>query len=140
MKIEARKKGFTLIELMIVIAIVAILVALALPSYTAYVRQTNRGEAKQLLMNWANVQEIWRSNNSTYADETAITVPTHDNYTFSVSGVSAAGYTLTADPTGDQAKDKDRGKACDPLTLDQFGTKGPQYDVGGTPTTFCWSK
>ena len=51
MKHQTSKNGFTLIELMVVIGIVAILVALAMPSYSNYVRKANRGEAQQLLMN-----------------------------------------------------------------------------------------
>jgi len=129
MKYRANRKGFTLIELMIVIAIVAILVALALPSYTSYIRKAKRGDAQQLLMNWANMQEIWRANNTAYADENDIAVPTLDDYTFTVTGESATIYVLTADATGDQVYDKARNQLCDPLTLDQSGAKGPVY---------CW--
>ena len=73
MQKHLNKRGFTLVELMIVVAVVAILVALALPSYSRYVRKANRGEAQQLLMNWANNQEIWRANDSDYASD--VTVP-----------------------------------------------------------------
>ncbi len=125
MKHQANKKGFTLIELMITIGIVAILVALALPSYTQYIRKANRGEAQQLLLNWANNQEIWRASNTTYADENDIAVPSHDYYDFTVTGESATAFTLTADPTGNQANDKERGVTCDPLTLDQSNAKTP---------------
>jgi len=52
------KKGFTIIELMIVLVIVAILLAIAYPSYIKYVRKANRGDAQQLLMNWSINQEI----------------------------------------------------------------------------------
>ncbi len=69
------KSGFTVIELMIVLMIVAILVALAYPSYVDYVRKARRGEAQQLLMNWSINQEIWRSNNPTYADLDACHCP-----------------------------------------------------------------
>ena len=140
MKDKAERKGFTLVELMIVIAIVAILVALALPSYSAYVRKAKRGEAQKLLMNWANVQEIWRANNPTYADNKAapdgIPLPPNTNYyEYSLESVpSASAYTLIATPINDQAKDKDRGKSCNQLSLNQSGTKGPQY--GGV--TYCW--
>jgi len=134
MKVTNGRNGFTLIELMIVIAIVAILVALALPSYTSYVRKAKRGEAEQTLMNWANLQEIWRANNPTYADEDDIAVPTHDYYTFSVSGTSASAYLLTAVATGDQVNDKDRSKDCSTLTLDQSGAKTPI--ISGV--TYCW--
>ena len=125
MKHQASKKGFTLIELMIVIGIVAILVALALPSYTQYVRKANRGEAQQLLLNWANNQEIWRASNPEYADKDQIVVPSHDKYTFTIADESATAFILTATPDGDQDKDKEKGVPCDPLNLDQSNGKTP---------------
>ena len=148
MKYETNTKGFTIVELMIVVAIVAILVALALPSYQQFVRKANRGEAQQLLMNYANNQEIWRANDSDYATSAEIIPPTHDKYTFyrratgntcaNDNTLSATNYSLVACPIGDQANDTDRGKPCTPLSLDQSNTKGPKYDVSGTLTTFCW--
>jgi type IV pilus assembly protein PilE len=140
MKHKASKKGFTLVELMIAVGIVAILVALALPSYTQYIRKANRGEAQQLLMNWANNQEIWRANNTEYALVGELPVPTHDRYDFTLADQSATAYTLiaTANTTGDQDDDKEAGRSCTPLTLNQSNTKGPQYTVSGTLTTFCW--
>jgi type IV pilus assembly protein PilE len=135
MKHKASKKGFTLVELMIVVAIVAILVALALPSYARYIRKANRGEAQQLLMNWANNQEIWRANDTEYAFEGDLPYPTHDRYTFAMpDDPTATTYTLVATAFGDQLKDTERGIPCSPLTLDQSNTKGPKD--GGT--TFCW--
>lgn len=138
MKYIASKKGFTLVELMIAVAVVAILVALAIPSYTQYIRKANRGEAQQLLMNWANNQEIWRANNTEYATVAQLPAPTHDRYNFTLTARSATAFTLTATATGDQLKDKERGKSCTPLWLNQSNTKGPQYTVSGTATTFCW--
>jgi type IV pilus assembly protein PilE len=140
MKRQASKKGFTLVELMIVVGIVAILVALALPNYTRYVRKANRGEAQQLLMNWANNQEIWRANNTEYATKAQLPVPQHDRYTFDMPvDPTATTFNLTATPDNDQAKDEERGELCGaeankPLSLNQSGTKGPQY--GGV--TYCW--
>jgi type IV pilus assembly protein PilE len=129
MKHETNSKGFTLIELMIVIAIVAILVALAIPSYTQYIRKANRGESQQLLMNWANNQEIWRAGHTLYADPDDIAAPVNADYkyTFAVSNVSATTFTLTATPkTGtDQVNDKEHGTPCSALTLDQSNTKSP---------------
>lgn len=138
MKNKVSVKGFSIVELMIVVVIVAVLVALALPSYQAYIRKANRGDAQQLLLNWANNQEIWRASNTTYAGTGDIAAPTHDKYTFTISNITATSYTLTADPIDEQAKDMDKGKSCDPLTLDQSNIKGPQYDVSGTAITFCW--
>ena len=135
MKRKENSKGFTLIELMIVVGIVAILVALALPSYTSYVRKANRGEAQQLLLNWANNQEIWRANDTDYATPGEIAVPTHTKYTFykrltlgtcaADAAVSGTQYSLVACPSGDQANDKNRGVDCNPLTLDQSNNKTP---------------
>lgn len=136
--LKRSEPGFTLVELMIVVGIVGLLVALALPNYKQFIRKANRGEAQKLMMNYANVQEIWRSNHSTYDDGTNIGVPTHDKYTFTVAGTSATAYLITAVPTGDQAYDKDKGRSCDPLTLNQAATKGPQHSVSGTLISFCW--
>jgi type IV pilus assembly protein PilE len=134
MKDKRRTNGFTIIELMIVVGVVAILVTLALPSYQDSIRKARRAEAEQLLLNWASLQEIWRANNPTYDDGTNISVPTHDDYTFTVSGTSSSTFTLTADPDTEQSKDKDRGQLCDPLTLNQSGNKSPV--VSGV--TYCW--
>ena len=102
------KNGFTLIEVVIVVAIVALLVALAIPSFTDYIGKGRRAEAQQLLMNWANNQEIWRANNATYADSADMPVPTHDYFTFTVANVTATTYTVTATATtnGKQCKDR----------------------------------
>jgi type IV pilus assembly protein PilE len=113
-------------ELMIVIAIIAILVSLAYPSYSKYIRKSKRGEAQQLLMNWAVNQEIWRSNNVQYATVAQLPAPTLDNYTFTLPARSAVAYTLRAAASADQAKDAARdGTSCTPLTLDQSGAKLP---------------
>lgn len=126
MNTDIKRKAFSLIELMIVIAIVAILVALAVPSYTQYVRKANRSEALELLLNWSNNQEIWRAAHTTYADgTTALGVPSHGKYAFAVSGTSATAYLLTATAQGNQASDKDKGASCAVLTLNQSNTKWP---------------
>lgn len=130
MKHQTNRNGFSLIELMVVVAIVAILVALALPSYTHYVRKANRTEAQELLLNWANNQELWRATHATYADNTtALGVPTHDKYTFTVSGTTAQNYVLTATATGTQAKDKEKGDSCEVMSLNQSNAK---------TLTKCW--
>ena len=118
--------GFTVIELMIVLVIVAVLLALAYPSYIQYARKAKRGDAQQILMNWAVNQEIWRSNNPAYAGDADIPVPNSDHYSFSASNISATTYTLTAtalggsDQNNDTAKD---GTSCSSMILDQNGQK-----------------
>jgi len=105
--------------------IVAILVSLAYPSYTQYVRKSKRGEAQQLLMNWSINQEIWRSNNAQYATSAQLPFPNNDNYDFDFSvNPTAIAYTLRATATDDQVNDKARdGTYCLALTLDQSGVK-----------------
>ena len=136
MKTNRKKRsGFTIIELMIVIVIVALLVALAYPSYVNYVRKAKRGEAQQLLLNWAINQEIWRSNNTSYTDTL---VPLHDNYDFSAPNFGTTSFELQASAkTGnDQLKDKARdGTPCSTLNLNSDGRK---YSGGDPDILVCW--
>jgi len=118
-----------MMELMITLVIVAILVAIAYPSYVQYVRKSKRGEAQQLLMNWSINQEIWRSNNTTYAGTGDLAAPTNDNYDFGfLVNPTATVYTLraTAKVGNDQLNDKAKdGTTCSPLTLSHQGVKLP---------------
>jgi len=128
MKILSGKRilGFTLIELMVVIAILAILVGLAYPSYVDYVRKSKRAEAQQLLMNWSINQEIWRSNNPQYATTAQLPSPGHTYYDFSIPTRTGVAYTLRAAAKDDQVNDKAKdGTGCSPLTINQSGQKSP---------------
>lgn len=124
-----RARGLTMIELMIVLVVIAVLVALAYPSYIDYVRKARRGEAQQLLLNWAINQEIFRSNNASYAADSNVNLPkpAHDYYAFSTPTVpTASAYTLRALASGDQANDKTRdGTPCTTLEINQAGAKTP---------------
>jgi type IV pilus assembly protein PilE len=122
-----RIKGFTIIELMIVLIIIAILVAVAYPSFIQYARKAKRGEAQQLLLNWAINQEIYRSNNPTYAGVGDLPAPTNDYYSFGTDGdPTATAYILQADAGGDQANDRAKdGSSCEVLSLNQNGVKQP---------------
>jgi type IV pilus assembly protein PilE len=146
MKTLQRKRilGFTIIELMIVLMIVAILLALAYPSYVQYARKAKRGEAQQLLMNWAVNQEIYRSNHTTYATEgdAQLPKPVHQDghYVFwahatigtaatcagGAGDPSATGYWLEAVAQGDQTNDVARdGTPCTNLCMSSIGLKQP---------------
>ena len=60
------RQGFTLIELMIVVAIIGILAAIAIPNYSEYVRKSRRAEAKAMISQIQQAQEKWRANNVAY--------------------------------------------------------------------------
>jgi len=121
----ARRGGFTLIEVMIVVAIVAILAAVAYPAYTSHIRRGYRAAAQSYLMDLAQKQTQHLLDNRAYAaTEAALnaTAPTDVNKTYDISIGVAAGpppeFTITAAPKGTMAGDVT-------LTINQAGAKTP---------------
>ncbi|MFA6053027.1 MAG: type IV pilin protein [Methylobacter sp.] len=128
---RTKVRGFTLIELMIAVAIVGILASIAVPSYLEHVRKGKRSEAQGALVSFANAMEQWRLQKSNYlgaatggGDTGAPTifsavVPISGGtitYNLTISAVTATTYTLTATAAGTQAADGN-------LTLTHDGTK-----------------
>jgi len=113
-----RKKGFTLIELMIVLGIVAILVTLAAPSFLDAVRKSRRADAMDAILNIHLLQERWRVNNTTYGSLADLGIATSPmpsadgHYNLTIGNTGATTYTITADALGGQASD-----LCDDFTL-----------------------
>ena len=131
----ARVRGFTLIELIIVIAIVALLVAVALPSYRDHVRKSRRAEAQAYLMSVAGRQQQFLVDTRAYAPNlTTINIPTpadvSRSYTVTLNVVAGPPptFTLTAAPLAgtDQVNEK-----CGTLTINQTGAKTAAL-------TSCW--
>lgn len=132
-----RKKGFTLLELMIVVAIVAVLAALAYPSYNRYVERTRRAEGRELLMRVSAAQERFYTNRNQYAanfGDLGMTNGDSENGYYTVAITLGAGnqsYTLTATPGGPQATD-----ACAELTINNTGFKAAPSNTGSNGA--CW--
>ncbi|WP_395318216.1 type IV pilin protein [Variovorax sp. UC74_104] len=141
-QVRNAEKGFTLIELMITVAIVALLAAIAYPSYTEYVMRSRRVEGQNLLNDAAARQERWRAQNGSYTTvANNLKLPygaasQNGYYTLVLSAAadgSDGGYTLKAQRSGVQASDR----KCGDFTLDAKGTKGIAASTPGTPAD-CW--
>ncbi|MBA1271852.1 type IV pilin protein [Stutzerimonas azotifigens] len=130
-----KQGGFTLIELMVVVAIIGILAAIAIPSYQDYVLRGNRTEGMALLSDAAARQERYYAQNNTYADTLAklgLQESSNNNlYTLTISNTSSTTYTLTAAPKGAQLKDT----KCGSLGLNQAGVK---TKTGTAALSDCW--
>lgn len=131
------RNGFTLMELMIAIAIVSILSVVAITIYTPYIRKGRRMDGINTLLAISLAQEHYRSNNSQYGTLAQVwtgTTSPEGYYTLAVSGASATGYTLTATAVGTQSADSVNGVSCNVLTFTMSaGT------VTKAPAT-CWPK
>ena len=129
-----KSRGFTLIELMIVVAVVAILAAIALPSYNEHVRKTRRTQAKADLSEIAQALERQFTLQRTYAafPETFNQSPRTGTPYYTISyALAATTYVITATPVAPQDKDT----KCKVLSLNQLGQKTATGTLG---VAGCW--
>lgn len=118
-------EGFTLIELMVVVAIIGILASIAYPSYVDYVRKAKRSQAKADLVEYAQLLERFHTANNTYVGFTLpVTQSPREtgstaNYTLALNpAATQSTFTIVATATGSQVQD-----ACGNLGINQAGAK-----------------
>jgi len=129
-----KQRGFTLIELMVTVAIVGILTAIAIPSYNSYVRRSRRADAIVALTGLAQQYERCYTRYNAYNNASCSPVlgnTPRGTYTIAAdaAGVNANDFAIMATPLGDQAKDT----ACGTFKLNSAGVKS--VTGGGTN---CW--
>jgi type IV pilus assembly protein PilE len=148
------QRGFTLIELVIAMVIAAILAAIAIPSYTAYIQKSRRTEAKSTLLNMASLEERFFSTNNTYsstpsdlgyATTAAVPFPVGSGY-YNITDITVnaavppanaasagtpASYSITAAPVPTSTQAGDTG--CTSFKI----TSGGVQTATGSSTT-CW--
>lgn len=139
-----RSQGFTLIELMIVVAVIGILSAIVYPSYTEYIRRGHRADARAGLLQaqqWLERAATATGQYPTAALPAALTwaSDTSKRYTIATTSATSTSYTLTATPKspGPQASDK-----CGTYTLSNTGLRGANGKTSGQSgyDTECWGK
>jgi type IV pilus assembly protein PilE len=147
--------GFTLIEMMIVVAIIGILAAIAIPSYQEYVLKSRRTDATVTISKIQQAQEKWRANNPSYTTilgtnglnltsggDTDTINSENSYYSIEITDIDggtdatklATGYIVTASAQGKQANDKVGSVSCSTLTMTVSSGNST-----GKPTA-CWSK
>lgn len=141
-------RGFTLTELMIVVAIVGILAAVSYPSYLEHVTKTRRADAQTSLLDLAARMERHFAETNSYAGATIATAAATDVlgsatsvegwYTLSITAQNASSYTVQATPLNAQGTGD---TWCQSLTLNSLGAKGVANGPAGAPTwaaAQCW--
>lgn len=130
-----KQQGFSLIELMIAVAIVAILAAIAYPAYNDQVTKARRSDAHAALLNTAALMEHYYTENNTYvganapADIGASATSPESHYDITIGNLTATTYTLTATPVAGGAQASDT--TCGALSLTNTNVKSPNPAV-------CW--
>ncbi len=145
---QCGNRGFTLVELMVAVAIVGILAAIAYPAYRNYVMESNRTDAQEALTRLAGMEETWYMSHNAYADETDInqlggSTSPQGYYDISIANTNCGSsgaytcFTATAAPvpTGPQSQDTE----CGSFSIDQNGTETVSGTLQSTPSK-CWSK
>ena len=128
-------RGFTLIEIMIVIAIIGIVLTISIPSYNEYVKKGRRAEVVSLLSEQAQILERFYTKNNVYTGITGLSTgndfytitPTIADQTFLLTATRKAGTTMATDKCGD-------------FTLTNTGVRSMNNATTGLTTKDCWGR
>jgi type IV pilus assembly protein PilE len=147
----AAHRGFTLIELMIVVAVMAVIALVAVPSYQDTMRKSRRADAIAGMARLQQMQERYRGQNTTYASAAASmplswgqpTQSPEGHYDLSISGADAIGYTVTATAKASSPQFGDtkcRSLSVTVAAAGQINTKSTNAagDVDNTNANRCW--
>jgi type IV pilus assembly protein PilE len=155
-----RNRGFTLIEMMITVVIVAILAAVALPSFLDSVRKSRRADAFSAITTVQQAQERWRGNTALYATDAELTlgasaVPpglgiarttSSGYYTLALSETSSTGHAVVAEAVAGKSQDQDG--ACRVLgarvrggnVTYGAGAAGIDFNAANPDPNRCWAR
>lgn len=130
--------GFSLLELMVVVGIIAILSTIAFASYSRYILKSRRSEAMVNLLNFQADYEEYNAQNSTYPGSNTLPpatippIPSSTYYSYT-SATTATSYTITATAIAgsSQVNDTEGGVACSTMTINNVGTQTPAA---------CWTQ
>ncbi len=137
-----KQSGFTLAELLVTIAILALLMAIALPSYAEHVRKARRSDAQITLQNLANAQETYFFQHNEYATkfsslrgvaDSVLTIPSEESFYEITMIAEKFSWSLSARATGAQADDHQ----CASFTLTHLGIHTAE-DAAGKVAGSCW--
>lgn len=148
----SKQRGFTLIELMIVVVVIAVLAAIAVPNFLEQSRKGRRAEAVRAMGEYQLAMERWRAECSTFADATACkdsdgdgavetgegvypSTPTADNYTMLPGSATATGYSITATRAGKMLNDS----KCGDFTL-TVSNGAITKSMSSGDVAYCWGQ
>ncbi|WP_434562242.1 type IV pilin protein [Pseudomonas sp. R1-6] len=129
-------RGFTLIEIMIVIAIIGIVITIGYPSLTEYIKKARRTEIASLLSEQAQILERHYSKNNVYSNATGLSTG-NDFYTIIPTTLTDQTFTLTAARRSGSSMAADK---CGDFTINNTGKRDITNAAAGVTVKDCWGR